>query len=477
MRRYFQYFVLALALVFVQVSCVTTSTSTVEVSTESSELLKKIQAIPEVVEVKILSTSDHFKEHYEIWFEQKVDPSKEDSPTFKQRVLLAHASNDAPVIVELQGYEIHTPRSGELATMFKGNQLTIEHRFFANSKPEGEMPWYDLTVKNAAHDQHKIITAIKKAIYPDNKYISTGISKGGQTTMLHRSYYPKDVDISVCYVAPLNFEREDPRIYHFFDTIGTEAQRKQIEDCLAGDADGLIVSAISNDGLEDLVKIAADRGIPVLDLVNGMSSTYLDARVAADYGELGSKTATYLRKLHHDSDQPVRVAWFPGPEGAAWVDAGNAGFSDALKGSPIEIVSTSMGDTGHATQSRLLEIVLDEHADELDYIVGTAVTAEAAADVLRRRGLSKSIQVLSYYYSPGVHRGIKRGNIIAAPSDQTALQARIAVDVMVRMLEKQDYFKHVAPRIVLIDGGKLRGWDSSTTLAPRGFRPIFSINN
>jgi periplasmic protein TorT len=254
-------------------------------------------------------------------------------------------------------------------------------------------------------------------------------------------------------------------------------QRKQIEDCLAGDADGLIVSAISNDGLEDLIKIAADRGIPVLDLINGMSSTHLDARVAADYGELGSQTATYLRKLHHDSDQPVRVAWFPGPEGAAWVDAGNAGFRDALKGSPIEIVSTSMGDTGHATQSRLLEIVLDEHADELDYIVGTAVTAEAAADVLRRRGLSKSIQVLSYYYSPGVHRGIKRGNIVAAPSDQTALQARIAVDVMVRMLEKQDYFKHVAPRIVLVDGGKLRGWDSSTTLAPRGFRPIFSINN
>jgi protein TorT len=254
-------------------------------------------------------------------------------------------------------------------------------------------------------------------------------------------------------------------------------QRQQIEDCLAKDTDGLIISAISKDGLEDLIKTAADRGIPVLDLINGMSSSHLDARVAVDYGELGSQTGMYLRKLHHDSDQPVRVAWFPGPEGAAWVDAGDAGFKESLKGSPIEIVNTSMGDTGHATQSRLIEIVLDKHADELDYIVGTAVTAEAAADVLRRRGLSKSIQVLSYYYSPDVHRGIKRGNIVAAPSDQTALQARIAVDVMVRMLEKQDYFKHVAPRILLINAGKLRGWDSSTTLAPRGFRPIFSINN
>ena len=104
---------------------------------------------------------------------------------------------------------------------------------------------------------------------------------------------------------------------------------------------------------------------------------------------------------------------------------------------------------------------------------GTAVTAEAAVDVLRRRGLLKKIKVLSYYYSTGVHRGIKRGNILAAPSDQQALQARIAVDIMVRMLEKQGYFKHVAPRVVLINSGKLRGWDSSTTLAPRGFTADF----
>ena len=256
-----------------------------------------------------------------------------------------------------------------------------------------------------------------------------------------------------------------------------DVQREQLEECLANDTDGLIISAISQDGLQDLVKTAADRGIPVLDLINGMSSAHLDARVAVDFRDTGFQAGTYLRELHPDSDQPVRVAWFPGPDGAAWVAAGNAGFKDALKGSPIEIISTRMGDTGLATQSQLIERVLDEHTDTLDYIVGTAVTAEAAVDSLRRRGLSKQIKVLSYYYSPAVHRGIKRGNILAAPSDQQALQARIAVDVMVRMLEKQDYLKHVAPRVVLIEGSMQRDWDSSTTLAPRGFRPIFSINN
>jgi protein TorT len=75
-----------------------------------------------------------------------------------------------------------------------------------------------------------------------------------------------------------------------------------------------------------------------------------------------------------------------------------------------------------------------------------------------------------------VHRSIGRGEITAAPSDLTVLQARIAVDVMVRILEKRDYYKHVAPRVTVVDRNNIKEWDTSTTLAPRGFRPIFSIN-
>lgn len=229
MKRTIWYLFFALTISVAQLGCATSKGVNNEV-VQSQKLLDKLKAIPQVSKVNVLETKDHFVEHYEIWFEQKASPENPESATFKQRVLLAHSSNKAPVIVELQGYQIHSPKAGELAKMFQGNQITIEHRFFANSVPNGEIPWEDLTVKNTATDQHIIIEALKKAIYPKNKFLSTGISKGGQTTMLHRSYYPDDVDASVCYVAPLNFEREDPRIYHFLDTVGTEEQRDQIED-------------------------------------------------------------------------------------------------------------------------------------------------------------------------------------------------------------------------------------------------------
>ncbi len=255
-----------------------------------------------------------------------------------------------------------------------------------------------------------------------------------------------------------------------------EVQRRQIEESLKEKPDGLIIGAISLDGLNDMVKKASDQGIPVLDLINGMSSPLIAGRAAVSFWDMGYQAGSYLQRLQNKNGKPMKLAWFPGPEGAGWVAAGDAGLRKAIEGSAIEILDSRYGDTGSAAQAKLIEAALNRYADDLDCIVGTAVSAEAAVKILRKGGLVDRIKILSYYYSPGVHRSIRRGDITAAPSDLTVLQARIAVDVMVRILEKRDYFKHVAPRVQVVDSSNIRVWDTSTTLAPRGFRPIFSIN-
>lgn len=253
-------------------------------------------------------------------------------------------------------------------------------------------------------------------------------------------------------------------------------QRKQITECMDSGADGLIVSAISATGLNDLVERITGEGKPVIDMINGMSSNKVTARAGVDYNDTGYITADYIRELHAGSSDPVRVAWFPGPEGATWVDQGDFGFRKGLEDSPIKIVATARGDTGRATQGRLVEKALNEFPD-LNYIVGTTVTADAAVELLRRRGLTGKIKVLAYYYGPGVHRGIRRGYVVAAPTDLQAVQARISVDLTVRALEGKPFFKHVAPKVVLVDRKSIKSFDESTSLPPRGFRPIFSVND
>jgi protein TorT len=256
----------------------------------------------------------------------------------------------------------------------------------------------------------------------------------------------------------------------------TELQKQisQIEDCVSAGTDAVVIGAISYDGLNNLVAEIRKKNIPVIDVINGISSPEISAKSLVSFGEMGYKAGEFLASQHAAGSDPVKVAWFPGPAGAGWVEAGNTGFLDAVKGSAIEVVETKYGDTGKEAQSKLIEDTLEAHPD-LDYIVGTAVTAEAAVPILRNRDLQDQIKVVSYYYTPGVDQGIRRGQILAAPTDSTVVQGRIAIDQAVRILEGKDYLKHVGPALYVVTQETIKDFDPSSTLAPDGFKPVFRV--
>ncbi len=210
----------------VLISCNSTQQAVNEVIEKST--FEKLAGIENIVSIEKKELVSHFDENYELWFEQPVDHSNPLKGTFKQRVFLGFENSSKPVIVELKGYGIGSEKAGELANHYKANQLTIEHRYFTNSRPK-EIDWNTLTVENAAKDQAIIIDAIRNVLYPNSKFVSTGISKGCMTTMAHRSFFPENVDACVCYVGPLNYEREDPRVYEFLKNVGKEEDRKKIK--------------------------------------------------------------------------------------------------------------------------------------------------------------------------------------------------------------------------------------------------------
>lgn len=254
-----------------------------------------------------------------------------------------------------------------------------------------------------------------------------------------------------------------------------DVQRRQIAECIAAKTDALVIGAVSATGLNDLVEKAAAAGIPVIDLINGMSSDKLAARVAADFYDMGFATGSYVKSLQAEAGRPLKVAWFPGPSGAGWVADGDRGFRAALAGTGANIIVGGFGDTGMATQSRLVQDVVAAQPD-IDVIAGTAVTAEAAILVLQKQKLAERVKVLAYYFGPAISRAIKRGLVVAAPSDRQALLARIALDQAVNVLEKRPVDRHIAATIATIDGKTIDSFDSSASIAPLGFRPIFSVN-
>ncbi|WP_315969283.1 S28 family serine protease [Psychroserpens burtonensis] len=232
-------------------SCNTTQHAVASQPLKEISTFEKLASIKNVVTIEKKEPSSHFDENYEIWFEQPVDYNDVSKGTFRQRVFLGFESQTLPVIVELRGYGIGSERAGELAAHYKANQLSIEHRFFNNSRPE-RIDWNTLTIENAAKDQTTIIDAIRNAIYPNAKFITTGISKGCQTTMAHRRFFPNNVDASVCYVGPLNYQREDPRVYEFLKNVGTKADRDKIEafQKLCFDNRSALLQMITKEGLK-----------------------------------------------------------------------------------------------------------------------------------------------------------------------------------------------------------------------------------
>jgi len=210
------------------ITLVSCKTAVPAVTISEKSTFEKLATIPNVVSIEKREVVSHFDENYEMWFEQPIDHNDPSKGIFRQRVFLGFEDPSELVIVELRGYNIGGEKAGELAEHYKANQLTIEHRYFTNSRPK-EIDWNTLTVENAAKDQAIIIDAIRSALYPSSKFISTGISKGCMTTMTHRSFFPENVDACVCYVGPLNFEREDPRVYEFLKNVGTKAERQKVK--------------------------------------------------------------------------------------------------------------------------------------------------------------------------------------------------------------------------------------------------------
>lgn len=197
---------------------------------QEDTLYSKISSIRGVTDLKRIN-SIAFKDKYVLKFEQPIDHKNPEKGTFGQRVFVMNAGIDRPTVIVTEGYGAayaSNPRyRDEISKLLDANIIFVEHRYFLESVPDSA-GWKYLTAENSAYDLHRIATAFKE-IYK-NKWIATGVSKGGQTALIYRAFFPDDVDITVPYVAPLCKSREDgrhePFLRHF---AGTPQDRAKLE--------------------------------------------------------------------------------------------------------------------------------------------------------------------------------------------------------------------------------------------------------
>jgi protein TorT len=251
-----------------------------------------------------------------------------------------------------------------------------------------------------------------------------------------------------------------------------DKQIEQIKAC-STNADALIVGTVSYDGLTPTIQDIARR-IPVIAAVNDIDSTGITAKAAVSWEEMGRSIGSYLANLHPPGSKPVKIAWFPGPKGAGWVPFIEAGFQQGLKNSSAKIAAVKWGDTGMEIQLLLVEDVLATQPD-IDYIVGSAPTADAAVSLLRAQGKEQRIKILADYFTHGTFREIFRDKVLAAPTDSPPMQGRIAIDQAIRAIEGTLRYRHIGPQIKVVNKTNVLSLDLDNTLAPAWFKPTFEV--
>jgi len=200
-----------------------------EISSDS--LKRRIEQLPNIKDLQRLECGQ-FKDKYVLYIEQPISHEDPSLGTFRQRVFVMHAGLDRPTVLVTEGYgasyAANPKYREELSKLFNTNVIFVEHRYFLESTPK-PLDWQYLTAENSANDLHNV-TMIFKEIYK-KKWIATGISKGGQTALIYRAFFPADVEISVPYVAPLCKSAEDGRHEPFIANFaGTPEQRTKILD-------------------------------------------------------------------------------------------------------------------------------------------------------------------------------------------------------------------------------------------------------
>ncbi|MGW4200519.1 S28 family serine protease [Streptomyces sp. NPDC004726] len=191
----------------------------------TADIKDRVLAIPGMSLIEERQTPGY--RFFVLEYTQPVDHRNPRKGTFQQRLTLLHKDTSRPTVFFTSGYGLNTnPRRSEPTAIIDGNQVSLEYRFFTPSRPD-PADWSKLDIWQAASDQHRVHTALKK-IY-DKKWLATGGSKGGMTATYFERFYPRDMDGVVAYVAPNDVDdREDSAYDRFFAKVGTKECRDKL---------------------------------------------------------------------------------------------------------------------------------------------------------------------------------------------------------------------------------------------------------
>lgn len=262
-------------------------------------------------------------------------------------------------------------------------------------------------------------------------------------------------------------------------------QKEQLQ-ALAKDnkVDGIIFAALDSTKFDlDIANIVNSKK-PVVELVNDINAPKISAKAIVSYYEMGYKAGEFVAS--DAAGKNIKIAFLPGPEGSWWAPDTFNGFKDAIsklkkENQKIDISDPFYGDTRPNVQLLRVVSVLEKNND-YDYLVGCApAVIEAEKFIATDKEKFKNIKLVSTYISSEVYDLIQKGTVLASPSDQTIEQCRIALDMMVRILNGEkpgiDFPFQSGPEIPIISQSNISQFKYEDLFGNKDYIPVLNHMN
>ena len=249
--------------------------------------------------------------------------------------------------------------------------------------------------------------------------------------------------------------------------------------------DGIIISSVHYTKLDKFIQKISEKGIPVVGLINDIRASSIKAKSVIMSYELGWQAGKFLTNtLDSIKNKPIKISIFPGPKNSGWADSQYNGFCAGVSSSKISsraltILNPQWGDTRPKVQKMRLKNCLNRLENHgIDYIVGNAVAATEAVTYLKQnRKIHPKAKIVSIYITTNVYKCIKKGTIEAAPSAQIIPQCKIAIDMLVRILNGEEAGKdfpfRASPVIPIITKDNIEQFNYEKLFGSVDFKPIF----
>ncbi len=259
-------------------------------------------------------------------------------------------------------------------------------------------------------------------------------------------------------------------------------QRSQLNTLIkSSKVDGVILASVNYTKLDDPVAKSVDGGTPVIELINDIHAPKIQGKALVSFFEMGFKAGEFV--LNHSGGKDIKVAFYPGPEESGWAPDTFLGFQSAVKNrhnknQKITIVGPFYGDTRPGVQAMRIRHTLGQSENQdIDYVIGCATAVSEAVNYLEQnRDKLKKTKIVSTYITDAVYDLIKKGDVLASPSDQTIQQTTLALDMMVRLLNGEqpgkDFPFRTGPVIPVISEQNIQDYRYESLFGSRDYVPI-----